>query len=83
MNDEKTFKYTLANLSIGDFCVVRGFKDVDRSLRKKLLSMGVTPKITIEVVRVAPLGDPIEIKVRGFSLTLRKNEAEHIIISKI
>jgi ferrous iron transport protein A len=42
------------------------------------MDMGLTPGIGIEVVRTSPLGDPIEYKVRGYSLSLRKSEAEMI-----
>lgn len=73
---------TLADLSVGDYGIIVRFKD-KISFRKRLLSFGLTPGTEIQLVRIAPLGDPVEIKVRGFSLTLRKNEAEHIIISKI
>ena len=48
---------------------------------KRLLDMGVTPGSPIELKRVAPLGDPIEIKVKGYSLSLRKSEAEMISIA--
>lgn len=45
--------------------------------------MGLTPKTEFEVVRVAPLGDPVEILVRGFHLSLRKQEADALIIELI
>jgi DtxR family Mn-dependent transcriptional regulator len=47
-------------------------------IRKRLLEMGVTSNADFEVIRTAPLGDPIEIKIRGYRLTLRKSEAENI-----
>lgn len=47
-------------------------------LRKKFMDMGLTPDARFEVLRVAPLGDPIEIKVRGYYLSLRRTEAQHI-----
>lgn len=47
-------------------------------IRKRLLEMGMTSDTRIEVVRVAPLGDPIQIKIRGYNLSLRKSEAEHV-----
>ncbi len=50
-------------------------------LRRRIMDMGVTPGISIKVVKVAPLGDPIEINVRGYELTLRKEEAENIQMS--
>ena len=45
--------------------------------------MGLTRNTEVTVVRVAPLGDPIEIKLRSFSLTLRKQDAAQIIIRKV
>ena len=46
--------------------------------RPRLMEMGLLVGTTIELVRFAPLGDPVEIKVRGYNLTLRKHEAEQI-----
>ena len=53
------------------------------SLRKKFLSMGLLPGVIIEMVRPAPLGDPIAIKVKGYDLSLRKSEARNITVEKI
>ena len=47
-------------------------------IRRRLMDMGVTPGVKIKVVKVAPLGDPIEINIRGYELSLRKNEAAQI-----
>lgn len=47
---------------------------------QRLMDMGITRGTTIEVVRAAPLGDPIEVRLRGFMLTLRRAEAEHITV---
>jgi ferrous iron transport protein A len=47
----------------------------ERSYRNRLISMGLLPGTEFVVSRIAPLGDPIEIKVRGFALSLRKGEA--------
>lgn len=48
--------------------------------RSRLMEMGLLVGTTVSLVRFAPLGDPVEIKVRGYNLTLRKNEAEQIIV---
>lgn len=48
------------------------------AIRKRLLEMGMTSDTQFDVVRTAPLGDPIEIKIRGYNLSLRKSEAEHV-----
>ena len=49
--------------------------------RPRLMEMGLLVGTAIELVRYAPLGDPVEIKVRGYHLTLRKHEAEQIWVS--
>ena len=48
--------------------------------RSRLMEMGLLVGTSVELVRFAPLGDPVEIKVRGYNLTLRKNEAEQIFV---
>ncbi|MBS6646452.1 MAG: ferrous iron transport protein A [Clostridiaceae bacterium] len=47
-------------------------------MKRRIMDMGVTPGIEIKVVKVAPLGDPIEVNVRGYELSLRKEEAQQI-----
>ena len=51
------------------------------ALRRRIMDMGITKGTSIFVRKVAPLGDPIEITVRGYELSIRKNEAEHIEIA--
>lgn len=53
------------------------------ALRKRLLDMGVIPGAEITVVRVAPLGDPVEYLVKGYHLSLRRNEAEQILVQAV
>ncbi|MDR1635323.1 MAG: ferrous iron transport protein A [Bifidobacteriaceae bacterium] len=48
---------------------------------RRLMEMGVTPGCELTVVRVAPLGDPVEVRLRGYRLTLRKSEAAHIEVT--
>ncbi len=54
------------------------FVSGEKAIRKRLLEMGLVPNTLFEVIRVAPLGDPFEIKVRGYFLSLRKEEAKSI-----
>jgi ferrous iron transport protein A len=68
---------SLASLAIGSVGTVTEIK-VPPEHRGRLLEMGLLVGTPIELVRFAPLGDPIEIKVRGYHLTLRKHEAEQI-----
>lgn len=70
---------TLQEVNVGDKVQVKGI-DKDSSVRRRLLDMGITPGVTLEVTGKAPLGDPIEIMVRGYKLTLRKNEASAVIL---
>ena len=51
--------------------------------RGRLLEMGLLVGTKVELVRFAPLGDPVEIKVRGYNLTLRKSEAEQILVRPV
>ncbi len=53
------------------------------SIRRRLLDMGATAGTEVKVERVAPLGDPIEIKIKGYNLTLRKEEAERISVTPL
>lgn len=49
----------------------------------RLREMGLLPGTTLKLLRTAPMGDPLEIKVRGYNLTLRKSEADHIMVELI
>ena len=51
--------------------------------RRRLMDMGLTPGVEIEIVKVAPLGDPIEVNTRGYELSLRKDEASQIAIIQL
>lgn len=53
------------------------------ALKRRIMDMGITKGCTIYVKKVAPLGDPVELTVRGYELTLRKNDAEIIEVEKI
>jgi len=73
----------LKNLSVGDLGKIIGFDKSGKAYRKRLLAMGLTPGTQFSVTRFAPMGDPVEIKLRGFSLTLRKDEASVLLIEKV
>ena len=53
------------------------------SLRQKLLDMGIVSGTLFEVIKQAPLGDPIEIKIRGYNLSLRKEEAGNVLVEVV
>ncbi len=73
---------TLAELPIGAEAVVA---DVvcPRPVARRLMEMGVLPGTRVSVVRVAPLGDPIEIEVRSYSLSIRRREAAGIVLRDV
>lgn len=47
-------------------------------MRRRIMDMGVTPGAEVKVIKIAPLGDPIEVNIRGYELSLRKDEAQQI-----
>ena len=67
---------TLDNTKVGQTVEVVQVHGEGSSLRRRLLDMGITPKTQVTLVRCAPLGDPIELNVRGYALTLRKADAQ-------
>ena len=66
---------TFKDMAVGDIAVVTNVSGSGQ-LRKRMLDFGLTRGAKVELIRKAPLGDPIEIQLRGFRLTLRKVEAD-------
>ncbi|RKX50936.1 MAG: hypothetical protein DRP25_04940, partial [Thermotoga sp.] len=54
----------------------------DPRIKERLMNMGIIPGTELKIERIAPLGDPLEIKVRDFRLSLRKEEARSIVVEK-
>ncbi|MDF3055034.1 MAG: feoA [Gammaproteobacteria bacterium] len=73
----------LSELQCGNHAEVVSFDSGERFYRQKLLAMGLTPGTSFKLIRVAPLGDPVEIQVRGYSLSLRKAEANILNVKKV
>ena len=73
----------LQDLSPGMTGEVVGYANAGRGYRERLLAMGLTRGTHFTVVRVAPLGDPVELAVRGFSLSLRKAEADALKVRRV
>lgn len=80
---EPDVSLTLKAMGTGDQGRVQGFAEGGRAYRRKLLSMGLTPGVEFQVVRVAPLGDPVEVRVRGTSVTLRRDEALALHVERV
>jgi len=67
----------LNELVIGETCIVKKV-DGEGRLRRRIFDLGITPGAEIYVRKVAPLGDPVEITIRGYELSLRRDEAKLI-----
>jgi ferrous iron transport protein A len=63
-------------LKVGQTATVTGYERSDRAYRHKLLRMGLIKGTEFKLTRRAPMGDPIELELRGFNLLLRKDEAD-------
>ena len=74
---------SLGALRVGQSGRIVRYEQGCRAYRSKLLSMGLTPGTRFTVTRQAPLGDPIEIEVRGFKLSLRKGEAAALQVERL
>ena len=70
---------TLKDVAIGDSAIVKRLSG-EGALKRRIMDMGVTKGVEIFVRKVAPLGDPIEVTVRGYELSPRKAEAENILV---
>ena len=70
---------TLRDAKIGEAVIVSKLKG-ESALKRRIMDMGITKGTEIFIRKVAPLGDPIEINVRGYELSLRKIDAEMIVI---
>jgi ferrous iron transport protein A len=68
----------LSKLEIGKKAIIKEFTDLEMSI--KLMEMGCLPGEEISVQRIAPMGDPIAVKISGYMLSLRKQEASTIIL---
>ncbi|SPT68443.1 Ferrous iron transport protein A [Anaerobiospirillum thomasii] len=66
---------TLDSLKVGETTKVVSVHGEHTALRRRLLDMGLTPDTEVSITRMAPLGDPIELSLRGYSLTIRKSDA--------
>lgn len=70
----------LSDLHRGQKCIVLDFHNDNAALRRRLLDMGITKGVIIEIKKIAPLGDPIDIRLRGYELCIRKADMEGIDI---
>ena len=70
---------TVNDLKIGEQAVVTGL-GCSGALRRRIIDMGITPGALVIMRKAAPMGDPIEINVRGYELSIRRSEAKEILV---
>lgn len=68
---------TLRDVAIGDTCKVKKLHG-EGAVKRRIMDMGVTKNVEVYVRKVAPLGDPIEVTVRGYELSIRKEDAQMV-----
>ena len=79
MNNEPKF----SELKKGDKAEIIGYNTGDSQYKSKLLSMGLVRGVTLEVLQIAPLGDPIEVSVLSYRLSLRRQEANVLKLKRV
>jgi len=74
---------TLSQLKVGQKAIVKKLNINDRAIKRHLLDMGLTRGVEVEIRKIAPMGDPIDIKLRGYELALRKAELKQIEVEVV
>ena len=72
---------TLKDVPIGEKCIVKKLHG-EGAVKRRIMDMGVTKNVEIYVRKVAPLGDPIEVTVRGYELSIRKEDAKMVEVQE-
>ncbi len=78
MEKEQNDIITLARLKVGEKGRLIGFGRENKAFRRRLLDMGLTKGVLIEIKQISPLGDPVSVVLRGYQLCLRKEDTENI-----
>lgn len=72
---------SINDLSVGESSVVLTI-NCEGAMKRRLIDMGITPGVKVTLHKIAPLGDPLELKLRGYMLSIRRSEAKNIFIEK-
>ena len=75
-------KMTLRDLQVGQSATILK-NNMSGALKQRFMDMGITKGVTVKVLKIAPLGDPIEIELRGYNLSIRKCNAQNIEIKEV
>ena len=79
--NEKRDAMTLDQLPVGGSCVIEQVGNQRGAVKRRLIDMGLTPGTAVKLVKIAPFGDPMELQLRGYELSLRKEDAAQIRVS--
>ena len=71
---------TLNALAVGECCMIRQVGNQRGAVKRRLVDMGLTPGTNVRVTKIAPLGDPLEVSLRGYELSLRREDAAQILV---
>lgn len=72
---------TINDLTVGESALVLKI-NCEGAMKRRLIDMGITPGVKVLLHKIAPLGDPLELKLRGYLLSIRRSEAKNIYIKK-
>ena len=70
----------LSELKCGEKGHVYAVTSGDRRMRRHIVDMGITPGTEIKLIKLAPMGDPVEIELRGYTMSLRKADADSVVL---
>lgn len=76
-------KMKISDMKLGDVAEIIGYNEGNATYRAKILALGLITGTKIKLINVAPLGDPVEFSLRGYHLSLRRDEANILQIKKI
>jgi len=83
MNNEKNKITNLAELKVGEIARVVKLNIQDKRIKRHLLDMGITRGVEIKIKKIAPMGDPIDVELRGYELCIRKADLEQIEVEVV
>ena len=73
---------TLDQLPVGGSCVIEQVGNQRGAVKRRLVDMGLTPGTTVKLVKMAPFGDPMEVQLRGYELSLRRADADGVALER-
>ncbi len=72
---------TINDLSVGESALILSI-NCEGAMKRRLIDMGITPGVKVTLYKIAPLGDPLELKLRGYMLSIRRSEAKNILVKR-